>query len=138
LFIPSVNIRSPIKTFPLNGESWDIDLWEPLVGHLEGTAWLNMTGNIVLGGHSELPDRKPGIFAGLYNVGPGDEVFLREGEVDRRYLVVEVRVVKREDLSVVYPTNHNRLTLIASHIPSYVPGTDLYTERLIVIAHMIE
>src|SRR5690606_11959178 len=102
---PTANIYSPVKTFYLDGVSWAIDAWEPQVGHLQGTAWLGSPGNIALGGHSRLPDGRPGIFAGLYGVKIGDPVFLG----DRRYVVSEILEVNYQDLRVVYPTTSERL-----------------------------
>lgn len=139
LYIPGANIVSPITHFPLDGigRTWVIDPWEHLVGHFEGTAWMSSTGNIVLGGHSEYPNGAPGIFANLYNVGIGDEIFLRDGATERRYVVVNVRSVDYRDISVVYPTGHNRLTLITCDIPSYVATQGIYYERLVIIADEI-
>lgn len=137
LIIPSANIYSPVTTFYLDGTSWGIDPWEPLVGHLQGTAWLNTGGNMVFGGHSEYPNGRPGIFASLYNVHVGDEITVQEGDVQRRYVVTEVKTVSYDDLSVVYPTNHSRLTLITCDIPSFEPQSNFYAERLIVIADAV-
>jgi|GEM_PF-1258431 len=139
LYVPGANIVSPITHFPLDGigRTWVIDPWEHLVGHFEGTAWMNATGNIVLGGHSEYPNGTPGIFANLYNVGIGDEIFLRDGATEQRYVVVNVRSVDYRDISVVYPTGHNRLTLITCDIPSYVATQGIYYERLVIIADEI-
>lgn len=134
LSIPSAGIYTSIKTFPLDGVSWAIDPWETLVGHLQGTAWLNGTGNIVLGGHSQYPNGRAGIFAALYRVGIGDEIYLWENGSERRYIVAEIRSVNFRDLSVIHPTAHNRLTLITCDIPSYIAETGQYWERLVVIA----
>lgn len=130
LSIPSANIYSPIITFYLDGTSWAIDAWERRVGHLQGTAWLDKPGNIALGGHSQMPDGRPGIFNGLYGVKIGDPIFLG----DRRYIVSEIRTVHYRDLSVIYPTPTDRLTLITCDIPSFDSDTSLYQDRLVVIA----
>ncbi len=134
LQIPGVSITSGITSFPLDGQSWAIDPWEKAVGHLQGTAWFDMPGNIVLGGHSEFPDGRPGIFNRLYGVGIGDEIFLLDGDFRRRYVVINVLEVNYQDLSVIYPTLHNRLTLITCDIPSYVAEQNLYYERLVIVA----
>jgi LPXTG-site transpeptidase (sortase) family protein len=134
LTLPTANISSPVTTFYLDGVSWAIDPWEDIVGHLEGTAWLNQTGNIVIGGHSEMPDGSAGVFYRLYNVGMGDEIFLQDGDLIRRYIVVNILSVDYRDVSVVYPTTHNRLTLITCDIPSYVAEQNFYYERLVIVA----
>jgi LPXTG-site transpeptidase (sortase) family protein len=88
----------------------------------------------VIGGHSEMPDGSPGVFFRLYNVGIGDEMFLQDGDLIRRYLVVNILSVDYRDVSVVYPTTHNRLTLITCDIPSYVAEQNFYYERLVIVA----
>ncbi len=135
LIIPKSNIYSPITTFYLDGVSWAIDPWEKRVGHLEGTAWVNNNGNVVLGGHSQYPDGRPGIFAGLYNVAVGDEIIIQNGDTERRYIVAEIKSVRYDDLSVVYPSDSSRLTLITCDIPSLIPDTSFYVDRLVVIAN---
>jgi LPXTG-site transpeptidase (sortase) family protein len=134
LSIPTVNIYSPIITFYLDGVSWAIDPWENHVGYLQGTAWVDVPGNIALGGHSEYPDGTPGIFNGLYGVNIGDPIYLNVNGSQRRYIVTEKRSVRFDDLSVVYPTTSERLTLITCDIPSYDAGTNFYWERLVVVA----
>ena len=134
LSIPGAGISSPLTSFPLGDITWDIDPWEPQVGHFEGTAWLSQTGNVVLGGHSEYPNGQPGIFYNLTAVGIGDEIYVQDGSLQRRYVVVNIRSVDYRDVSVVYPTANNRLTLVTCDIPSYVAAENRYYERLVVIA----
>jgi len=135
--IPSAGISSWVTTFFLDGVSWAIDPWERGVGHLQGTAWVGNTGNIALGGHSLYPNGSPGIFYNLYNVNVGDEIILKDNGVEKRYVVVSIREVDYRDVSVVYPTGHNQLTLITCDIPSFVSQTGVYLERLVVIANEI-
>ncbi|MGJ3238335.1 MAG: sortase domain-containing protein [Anaerolineae bacterium] len=134
LTIPSAGVSVGVTTFPLDGVSWAIDPWEPIVGHFQGTAWLNQTGNMVLGGHSEMPDGSRGIFGNLYNVGIGDEIFVQDAGITRRYVVVNILSVDYRDISVVYPTAFNRLTLVTCDIPSYIAEQNFYYERLVIIA----
>lgn len=134
LSIPTVNIYSPLTTFPLDGVSWAIDPWDPLVGHMQGTGWVDRPGNIALGGHSEYPDGTPGVFAGLYGLAIGDPIFLLVDGQERRYVVTSVRSVDFDDLSVVYPTDTPHLTLITCDIPTYDPANGQYWERLVVVA----
>jgi sortase (surface protein transpeptidase) len=53
------------------------------------------------------------------------------------YVVVDVRVVAYNDLSVIYPTTHSRLTLITCDIPSFEAQSNFYAERLVVIADRV-
>lgn len=134
LSIPTVNIYSGIILFPLDGESWAIDPWEKRVGHLEGTAWFDGTGNVVLGGHSSFPDGRSGIFAGLYQLNIGDPIIVTQNGGERRYVVMQKYTVHYDDLSVAYPTSDNQLTLITCDIPSFDASSQSYTERLVVVA----
>lgn len=134
LSMPTVNVFVGITTFPLDGVSWAIDPWEKRVGHLQGTAWFNGSGNVVLGGHSAYPNGKPGIFAGLYQLNIGDPIIVNVDGGERRYRVTEKLVVNFEDLTVAYPSSDSKLTLITCDIPSYDPATQFYSERLVVIA----
>ena len=134
LTIPTAGISVGITTFPLDGVSWAIDPWEPVVGHFQGTSWVNQTGNVVLGGHSEMPDGSLGIFGSLYNVGIGDEIYVQDAGITRRYVVVNIMSVDYRDVSVVYPTTFNRLTLVTCDIPSYVAEQNFYYERLVIVA----
>jgi LPXTG-site transpeptidase (sortase) family protein len=134
LIIPSIGLNSPVTTFYLDGVSWAIDPWEHNAGHFQGTAWLNQVGNVAIGAHSEYPNGQPGLFANLYNVGIGDEIYVRDGGIERRYVVVNILTVDYRDLSVVYPTSHNRVTLVTCDIPSYVAEQGIYYERLVIHA----
>lgn len=137
--IPSVGIASELTTFPLDGvgRTWDIDPWEHRVGHFYGTSWLGTVGNIVLGAHSEYPDGTPGTFHALTDVGLGDAIIVRDGDLSERYIVTHIHSVDYRDVSVVYPTDDQRLTLITCDIPSYVADQGLYYERLVVVAQKI-
>lgn len=135
--IPVAGITSGITQFPLDGTSWAIDPWEANVGYLQGTAWLGQNGNTVLGGHSEYPNGSAGIFRNLYDVSVGDVIVMMEDGVERQYVVVELRTVHYTDLTVLYPTTHNRLTLITCDVPSFDAVSNVYYERLVVIADQV-
>ena len=137
LSIPSANINIGIKTFYLDGVSWGIDPWEPQVGHLQGTSWVDNVGNVALGAHSQYPDGRSGVFQNLYNVTVGDEVTVTDNGALHRYVVTDIRIVPYDDISVVYPTAHSRLTLITCDIPSFEAQSGLYAERLVVVADKI-
>jgi LPXTG-site transpeptidase (sortase) family protein len=134
LSLPTVNVYVGITTFPLDGESWAIDPWEKRAGHLEGTAWFDSIGNIVLGGHSSYPNGRPGIFAGLYQLNIGDPIIVSVNGGERRYVVTSKYTVRYDDLAVAYPTADSRLTLITCDLPSYDSTSQTYTERLVVVA----
>lgn len=138
LSIPVAGINSAITQFPLdNAGSWAINPWERQVGHLQGTAWLGESGNTVLGGHSRYPNGNPGVFLRLYDVRVGDYILVTEDGQERRYVVSAVRVVRYDDLTVLYPTPHSRLTLITCDVPSFNPIDNVYYERLVIVADRV-
>jgi LPXTG-site transpeptidase (sortase) family protein len=135
--ISSLNISHKIKEFRLSGETWAIDPWERGIGHLEQTGWFDNPTNIVLAGHSTMPNGKPGVFAALDNLSLGQEIVLFDGNADRHYQVSDIRIVPVDDISVVMPTDHERLTLITCEISSYNTSIQGYTQRLVVIADRV-
>ena len=132
--IESLDISSSISEYPLSGASWAIDPWDTGVGHLQATAWFDSPGNIVLAGHSIMPDGTPGIFAHLDDVQIGQELDVFDGGGDRYYTVTDVFTVGINDMDVVMPTQDERITLITCKIGSYDADTQTYTQRLVVVA----
>lgn len=136
--ISSIDISLQIKQFYLSGDSWAIDPWEKGIGHLEQTGWFDTGSNIVLAGHSVMPNGNPGVFANLNNVTVGQEIVIFDGSADRYYQVTDIRIVPVDDVSVVMPTDHERLTLITCEVGSYDEASQSYTQRLVVIADRVE
>ena len=133
IFIPSAGVLSPIVRIYLDGTSWDVDGLGMNVGHLEGTSWLDGgPGNIVLSAHVEMRDGRAGAFAFIGDLTVGDLVILKQGNEERHYAVTEIRNVAPDDLSVVYPTTSERLTLITCDGYDFLQNA--YTERTVVIA----
>jgi len=135
--IDSINIDSSIVEFPISGDTWAIDPWERKVGHLADTSWFDQPGNVVLAGHSRMPDGSAGVFANLDQLAVGDQFTLFDGSVERLYQVSELRIVSEYDISVIYPTEDSRVTLITCETTSFDPDTQTYDNRLVVIAHLI-
>lgn len=132
LVIPTLDLISPIIVFPLGAETWEIDPWESQIGHFAGTGW--RSGNTVLGGHVEYPDGSAGIFAELDRLQIGDRIVFWQGLHPTYYRVTETKLVDQTDLTVVYPTPENRLTLITCDARSYQSETGEYLFRWVVIA----
>lgn len=136
LFIPKVGLSAPIITAYLDGVSWDVSQLGPNVGHLQGTTEPGQVGNVVLAGHVTLRDGTNGIFATIKTMSIGDQVYVIQGDQEWRYSVVSNRIVQPNDLSVVYPSIDERLTLITCE--SYDFFTDSYLERVVVVAERIQ
>jgi LPXTG-site transpeptidase (sortase) family protein len=134
LRIPALDLSSSIVKFPLDGDTWAINPWEKRVGFLEDTSWFQSPGNMVLAGHSVMPNGKAGIFARIDQLQVGAELIVSDGVEERRYTVSEVRVVNEYDVSVVYPTGDDRLTLITCEASSLDPASQTYSNRVVVVA----
>jgi LPXTG-site transpeptidase (sortase) family protein len=136
IFIPAAGIFAPVIRVYLDGVSWNVDNLGTNVGHLEGTAWMGSgTGNIVLSGHVEMRDGSAGVFASIDDLNAGDLIVLTEGTEARNYAVTEVYTVAPDDLSPVYPSTTDRLTLITCDGYDFLRNA--YTERVIVVAERI-
>jgi len=129
--IPSLKIQSAILELPLTQNGWDTSNLGNRVGHLGETAWLGEPGNIVLGGHLEVNWRNS-IFSKLPNIEIGARITLTDGNTVQEYQVVETRIVDVTDLSVVYFTPENRLTLLTCF--NYNSAQKRYTQRFVAIA----
>jgi LPXTG-site transpeptidase (sortase) family protein len=137
LAINAIGISKRVVEFPLTPDSWAIRPWEKNVGHLAGTGWFGQPGNIVLAGHSKMPNGAPGTFYYLNQLGVGSDIALFDGSVNRHYSVVDVRSVSEYDISVTLPTADDRLTLITCDIGSYDAASQSYAKRLVVIAQRV-
>jgi len=135
--IPAIGVDAPIvtigiRTFSDGSVTWDTTNLTTQVGYLDGTSWFGEGGNIVLGGHSELAERAPAVFYRLDELVVGDEIIINTGNGERRYTITRTFDVDAFDLSIVYPTNHEQLTIMTCDTSSYVNGA--YTRRTVVIA----
>ncbi len=132
LFAPTAGISAAVIQSYLDGTSWDVRELGAFAGHLQGTAWLNQPGNIVLAGHVELADGRQGVFASIGQLSVGDPIFLTQDGEQRVYAVRELRTVNPDDMSVLYPTSDEQLTLITCSNYDFL--RDVYHERLVVVA----
>ncbi len=132
---PTAGISSNIVQTYLDGTSWDVTELGPNVGHLEGTAWMSRPGNIVLAGHVEMSDGRPGIFANINDLNIGDPVYLTQAGEERAYQVTQKFNTDPNNLEVLYPSANEKVTLITCS--NYDFFSDVYRERVIVIAERV-
>ena len=140
LLIPSVGVDAPIVRLGIrefaNGDvTWDTSTITSEVGFLDGMTWFGQPGNTVLGGHSELEGRVPAVFYDLDKVAVGDEVVVTHADGALRYVVTRAFEVNRRDLSILYPTNHEQLTIITCDTDSFTGSG--YARRTVVIAERV-
>ncbi|MBC8170840.1 MAG: class F sortase [Anaerolineae bacterium] len=137
IFIPSIGVSAPIIPVFLDGESWNVSQLGMNVGYLQGTAWLDEIGNVVLSGHVDLRDGRAGIFRKLPELKTGAQILLVYEGSERSYVVSELMTVEPEDLTPLYPTDFERLTLITCDAEAYDFLQDTYQKRIVVIAERV-
>jgi LPXTG-site transpeptidase (sortase) family protein len=134
--IPSIGVEATVVTAYVarlpEGRTWDLRQLGHNVAHLNGTGTIGQTGNAVLAGHSELANRRASVFYNLGSVSVGSQIIVNVNGTDYRYSVSGIQNVPITELSVLYPTTDERLTLITCDPASYQAGT--YTHRIVVTA----
>jgi sortase A len=98
-------------------------------GHYPGTSLPGQNGNVVISGHRTTYGAP---FYRLDELAIGDEIQLVDLTTTYRYKVIETRIVKPTDLTVVVPSTDSRLTLTTCN-PRFSAR-----QRLIVVASLVE
>jgi LPXTG-site transpeptidase (sortase) family protein len=132
LLLPTAGVSASVVEIYLDGESWDVRYLGSNAGHLQGTAWFGEPGNVVLAGHVEMADGRPGIFAGIDMLNVGDPAILSLGDAQQRYAITAIKKVAPDDLSVLYPAQTDRLTLITCDSYNFLQNE--YQDRLVIVA----
>lgn len=134
LSIPSLEIKNGIVALDSN------DLNEGLA-HLPGSGLAGERGNVFISGHSAVPVslrlpkifQKSPTFANLPDIKKGAEVIVTAGGIKYIYKVIEIKIVKPDDVSVINPPDASgRYITLMTCVP---PG--LNTKRLIVVGKLI-
>lgn len=97
-------------------------------GHIPGTAAPGEPGNIAIAGHRDT------FFRPLSRLRRGDTITLRTLTGAWRYRVASLRVVRPEDIAVLYPTAADDLTLITCFPFDYIGAAP---ERFVVRAERV-
>jgi sortase A len=131
LSIPKLEIIDAIVE--IGGE----DLYQALI-HYPGTALPGQYGNVVIFGHSVLPQffspkNYKTIFSTLPTLEEGDEVFIDYDGISYRYVVTQMVEVGPDDISVLEQWYDSEYLSLITCVP---PGT--YMKRLIVRAKLVE
>lgn len=133
--LPNAGVVAPIIDVFIRDGSWDVANLGAAVGHLQGTAPLGTRSNIGLAGHSELRDGTRGIFAYIQELNYGDPILIEMNDTRLEYRVSGLRSVQPNDLSVLRPTDHERLTLITCDDYDFL--LNIYKTRVVVFAERV-
>ncbi len=133
LTIPALSLDIPVFLAPIIEQTWAVQHLQWAAGHLEGTASPGDDNNLVLAAHVTLaPNSQPGPFFALHQIQRGQEIRVYVEDQAFTYQVEDIYPVKPSDVSVTYPTNVPRLTLITCL--TYNVVLERYEDRLIVVA----
>lgn len=119
LFINDLNIQVPIY----NGT--DEHILDRGAGRIKGMAKMDDNGNLGISAHRD------SFFRGLKDIELGHEILVQSAHGVERYAVTDIRIVPKDDVSVLAPVDRKTLTLVTCY-PFYHVGAA--PERFIVTA----
>lgn len=129
--IPKLKIKDAVVTVG------SMDLKKSLIQYPQ-TALPGQLGNAVVFGHSVLPQffnpkSYLTIFATLYKLEEGDEIYVKYGSIEYKYIISKMFEVKPTDLSVLDQRFDQRSLTLITCSP---PGT--YLRRLVIQSVLVE
>lgn len=138
IIIPSIDVNAAIVPVYVrqydNGATWDVSGLNMTVGFFTGLPWLGAGNNTVLGGHSELARGQADVFYRLDQVQVGAEIIVIENGNERHYVVTNTYRVDQYNLTPLYPTGHEQITIITCDLGSYNSSSGAYNDRVVVVA----
>lgn len=136
IIIPALNVDTVVKYVPYDGLTWKVGGLRDEVAWMGDTSWPGLAGNTALAGHVSLWDGGEGPFRYLDRLGDTDEVVLHTDENIYTYVVRNKQIVSEVDLTILQPVLDKQLTLITC--TGWNPDVELYLERLVVIAELVD
>jgi LPXTG-site transpeptidase (sortase) family protein len=140
--IASIGVSAEVVPVYLQATSsrnatWDVSGLRMNAGLLTGLGVFGEQGNTVVGAHSEAFDGTADLFYNLDTVQIGSHIVINVNGQLLTYEVQDVYSVAATDLTPVYPTQDERLTLITCDRDSYSSESGRYSQRVIVVAHRV-
>lgn len=138
LRIPSIGVDTPVVELDLEEDPEEGWRWQtvPFVaGHYGLTGLVGGPSNVLIAGHVATRDQG-NVFRDLYRVRLGDPLVVYTAEGEFTYRVVDVRLVRPEEVEVVQPSGTPRLSLLTC-AGSYDFRTRSFSHRLVVIGELV-
>lgn len=135
LSMPAVNVTVNVTEAWIRGQTWDFSTFTDAAGHFQLTAYPGSGGNVVIGAHYELANFVPGPFINLDQLQIGDQIVVTYQGHTYTYQVTRTLLVDPSDVSVVYPTPTETLTLITCY--TYSASVQRYTQRYVLQASLV-
>ena len=130
--IPSIGLDLQVVVARFSRGTWNFNRILRQAAYLDKRPQPGQGSNAVIAAHFELAQRRPGPFNKLGAVKPNDEVIVTHKGIQYRYVVQSVYQVDPSDLSPIYQTDGEVLTLITCD--DFNDKTRTYDKRLIVRA----
>ncbi|SHO50759.1 class D sortase [Anaerocolumna xylanovorans] len=122
LTLPSLKMSLPIY------EGTEEKELEKGVGHYAGSVLPGETDNCVLSGHRDT------VFSGLENLKKGDDIVVKTSAGTFTYRIHKIRIVDKEDTTVIVPKPKAYLTLTTCYPFTYIGSAP---QRYIISAYLI-
>ena len=122
LYIPKLEAALPIY------EGTSEEELEEGVGHFDGSVLPGEKDNSVLAGHRDT------VFRNLGEVGVGDSLIVRTGAGEFEYKINKVRIVDKDDRTVIVPKRRATLTVSTCYPFSYIGSAP---ERYVLVAYLV-
>jgi len=138
LVIPSIHVDTPVVELHTTTSPDGTVEWEtvPFVaGHYATTGLAGAPTNVVLSGHVATTDRG-NVFRDLHHVRPGEPLVVYTDQGSFTYRVVDVRLVKPDEVGALAPTTEPRLTLITC-AGQFDFRTHSFSDRLLVVGQLV-
>ena len=102
LMIPKISLEAEVS------EGTRKEVMDKFVGHFEETT--KTSGNVGLAAHNR--GYPVNYFANIKQLKEGDEIIYKYYEFEKKYLVVEIKIIKDTDWEPLEGTKENKITLI--------------------------
>lgn len=134
MLIPRLAVDSPIVSVALKNGEWPVPRF--IVGHLAESVRPGEVGNAVFAGH--LQSLTSGnVFARLKELEAGDEMAFFADDSERVFRVIETKVVRNTDVSVLAERPGQTLVTLITCEGTWIQREQDYSHRRVVIAEAV-
>ena len=138
LQLPSIKVDTEVKPAGLvSGPDGELE-WETLpfvAAHYALLGPVGAPGNAVISGHV-VTLQMGNVFRDLYQVELGEPIEVYTANSHFTYQVVEIKLVKPDQVEVLAPTEDARLTVITCG-GTFDPRTRTFSDRLVVVGKLV-
>ena len=134
IMIPRIAVDSTIVDVALKNGEWPVPRF--VVGHLAESVYPGDLGNAVFAGHL-LSISSGNVFARLKELEVGDEMAFFADDADRVFRVIETKLVRNTDVSVLSDRPGQALVTLITCEGTWIQREQDYSHRRVVIAEAV-